>query len=214
MKKIFLFVLSFYCIFCSACKQKTDYDQKISQLRTDVFVYECQNFTLTAFSEIVETPLTDDGVKGKTEKLITFRLRSTNSNYFDQMPQINFTLADKNYSANFEFKQIPTILSCSVNVDDMPSSAFDISLRADGTQNTITLQSVKNSTTKSYNQVLKSLLNDQSFLEIVSGQVEIRIRLIHNDGYDYWYVGLITPNKTISYLLDGETLEIIAKKDN
>ena len=41
---------------------------------------------------------------------------------------------------------------------------------------------------------------------------EIRIRLISSDGYICYYVGLLDKTKSVDFLLDGETGEILAKK--
>jgi hypothetical protein len=86
-------------------------------------------------------------------------------------------------------------------------------LTINGKSQTITLKSVKNKSTKSYGEVLKKLKKEESFSNKLKN-AELRIRLINNDGHDYWYVGLVTKEKTSSYLLDGETLEIIARKED
>lgn len=44
---------------------------------------------------------------------------------------------------------------------------------------------------------------------------EIRIRLIESEGKTYYYVGVISADKVnVSYLLDGETARILAKRES
>ena len=214
MKKfLILLLLIVTTLFSVGCKERSKYDDQISQLRNDVLKYDCEEFTLTLYAEIIETPLVSDGVKGKTENTLTFKLKNNNPSCNFENCSLNFSINGKSYAKNFEFKQIPTLLNCSVTVESLPSSTLDVTLTINGKSQAITLKSVKNKSTKSYGEVLKRLKKEESFASKLEN-AELRIRLINNDGYDYWYVGLITKEKTISYLLDGETLEIIARKED
>ena len=50
--------------------------------------------------------------------------------------------------------------------------------------------------------------------EIFDGKTpyEIKIRLIYSDGYDCYFIGVETKEKSVGFLLDGSTGEIIAIK--
>ncbi len=212
IKKLLLLITTVCLAFNVSCKKNSKYDGKISQLRNDVFTYDCTDFCLTVYSEFVETPLLNDGVKGKVENVLTFKLKNKNaSNNFENC-HLSFNLNKKDYSKNFEFKQIPSLLICTVVVEELPSSKFDVMLTINGKSQAIALNSVKNKSTKSYVEVLKSLEKEEEFSNKINENVELRIRLINNDGYDYWFVGIIDEKTTTSYLIDGETLEIVAKK--
>lgn len=213
MKKLLILLLLIVTLlFTFSCKERSKYDDQISQLRNDVLKYECQEYTLTAYAEIIETPLSNDGVKGKTEKTLIFKLKNNNPSCNFENCSLSFSINGKSYAKNFDFKQIPTLLNCSVKVDNLPKT-LDVMLTINGKSQTITLKSVKNKSTKSYGEVLKKLKKEESFSNKLKN-AELRIRLINNDGHDYWYVGLVTKEKTSSYLLDGETLEIIARKED
>lgn len=214
MKKFLILFLLIFCLSLSlSCKQKSKHDDQISQLRSDILKYDHEDFTLTLYSETVEVPLADDGVKGKTEKVLIFKLKNKRFDQTFENCSLSFSLNNKTYTKSFEFKQIPTILNCTVTVESLPKSTMNVTLTINGKSQAITLKSVKNKSTKSYAEALKRLKKEEAFSNKLSN-AELRIRLINNDGYDYWYVGLITKEKVFSYLLDGETLEIIAKKED
>ena len=214
IKKLFLLLIITCLAFNVSCKKNNKYDSKITQLRSDILKYECEDFTLTTYVEIIETPILNDGKIGKTENLLTFKLKNKKPNENLENCSLSFTLNGQNYTASFEFKQIPTLLNCHVTVSELPTNTLDVSLTINGKSQAITLNSVKNKCTKSHNEVLKALENEQDFSSKTTENIELRIRLINNDGYDYWYVGVIDNQSIISYLVDGETLETIAKKQD
>ena len=214
IKKLILLTLAICTSFLFGCKEKSKYDDKISQLRNDIFQFENEEFKLTAYAEIVETPLVDDGVKGKTEKVLVFKLKNKIPTQCFEQCNISFKIKDNNYSKDFEFKQISTLISCAITVKELPSSSLDVTLTINNQSQAINMQSIKNKSTKSYGDVLKRLKEDNSISDKLKEAVEIRIRLINNNDYDYWFVGIVSKEKTVSFLLDGETLEILARKDD
>ncbi|MBR2336783.1 MAG: hypothetical protein IKA61_02435 [Clostridia bacterium] len=213
IKKLFI-IITVLCSALTCCGKNSKLDSKISQLRNDIYAYDCKDFTLTALADTVEAPLSSDGAVGKLEKVITFKLKTKNPAQNTENCSIAFSLNKKNYSKDFEFKQIPTLLSCQVKVNELPKKSLEISLTVNGKASQITLKSVKCPSTKSYGDVLKMLSSEEDFAKRIEENAELRIRLINNGGYDYWYVGIIDKEKTVSYLVDGESLEIIAKKSD
>ena len=76
------------------------------------------------------------------------------------------------------------------------------------------LNSVKKSNALDYIKILKSFEDNEKTRAVINEDNEIKIRLINNGDYDYWYVGFSAEEKNVSYLLDGFTGEIIAQKEN
>ena len=76
--------------------------------------------------------------------------------------------------------------------------------------------SVINKKTLSHKEILCTLkkAGDEDADVFFNGKTnyEIRIRLISSDGYICYYVGLLDKTKSVDFLLDGETGEILAKK--
>lgn len=199
-------------LFC-CCKSKNAYAQNVSQLRCDVLKYECEDFSLVAYCDTKESPLTDDGAVGKADNFLVFKLTPKAVQNYDNC-FVQFYINDRAYTGNFEFKQIAFLLTCSVLVDEFPQSELPLSLTVNGKAKDLALVSLRNKTTENWTSACeKALAEDDAAALLSTGKYELRIRLIDNAGYDYWYVGIIAQGKTVSYLLDGETLEIIAKKD-
>ena len=70
IRKLILLTLAICTSFLFGCKEKSKYDDKISQLRNDIFQFENEEFKLTAYAEIVETPLVDDGLRVKLKRYL------------------------------------------------------------------------------------------------------------------------------------------------
>ena len=214
LKKFLILILAFASSSIFSCAKKDNYSDKISQLRTDVFEYDCEDYSLTAYVENIETPTDLDGIVGKKENQMVFKLKtkSTDKNY--ENSSIKFCIGENTYFKRFDFKQITSLLACTVQVVSFPKENLLVTLNLNGKEEQLAMTSVKNPTTKEWKKALDELAKSKDFLELISKEkTEIKVRLIDNDGYDYWYVGVIDQEKTTSYLLDGENLELIAKKD-
>ena len=90
-------------------------------------------------------------------------------------------------------------------------------LSVDGELYSVCLSSVKNADTITYIRAVNGIIEtDAERLSAFKKNepYETRIRLIENNGYNFWYVGFINSAKTLSYLIDGATGEILAVKEN
>ncbi|MBQ8726636.1 MAG: hypothetical protein IJY84_06025 [Clostridia bacterium] len=216
MKKLLstlLLTALFFALPC--CTAPEQVDPRISQLRADVLYSDCQNFKICAYLESRENPLENDGVCGKVENFIIFKIDFGKSQTTFESCSVKFAVLDKEYCGDFEYKPLTSFLFAHVQVDALPAEPITVCISGKDLNETVTLYSIKNESTVSYNSVLDNLAqNNQTCKEFLEGDKgEIRIRLIDNDGYDYWYVGLFNGEKIISFLVDGETCEIIAQKD-
>ena len=215
IKKFLTLFFSFALLSLCGCKETDLYVKKVSQLRLDVLEYACEEFSLTAHVEAVESPIANDGIVGKSENVILFKLKSLKPNTNLEDSLVTFSIGENTYTKPFEFKQITSLLTCSFTVDTLPSTDLLVKLTVNGKEEEITLSSLKNKSTKDWTKAIDKLLCEEENLNLINSEnVELRIRFIDNDGYDYWYVGIIFKDKIYSFLLDGETLEIIAKKED
>lgn len=215
MKKFLaLFICLFITPFCACKKQPEKYDSKITQLRENIFFAENEQFTLICYPEKRESPIENDGFVGKVENFVIFKLNFKNS-VFKQPYDISFKIADESYIGKFDYKPIADKLECCVKVNSLDFEQLFTTLSAENSSVGITLLPKKNSSTVDCKDALELLKqNDEDSKKILSlDNCEIRIRLINNDGYDYWYIGLISTEDKVSYLLDGENGELLAKKD-
>lgn len=216
MKKLLsTLLLATLILIMPGCKAQEQADPRISQLRADALASDCQNFKITAYLESRENPLENDGVCGKVENFIIFKIDFGKSQTTFESCSVNFSILGKEYCGDFEYKPLTSFLFAHVQVETLPAEPLTVLISGNGLNETLTLYSIKNDDTVSYSSVLQKLSEHcqtcKDFFE--SGEGEIRIRLIDNDGYDYWYVGLFKKDKNVSFLVDGETCEIIAQKD-
>ena len=98
----------------------------------------------------------------------------------------------------------------------LPDKKLNVKITTDEKSESITLISVKKKDTLTYKEALNSLIKSKtpSITEIFDGKTpyEIKIRLIYSDGYDCYFIGVETKEKSVGFLLDGSTGEIIAIK--
>ncbi len=217
MKKL----LTVAIIICSilvlpSCDKPCEYDQKISQLRLEVFMGETEDFKVICYPEQRETLYEADGKCSPLESTVIFKLYFKSQDKGSEACAVKFTLNGKDYLGNFEYSPLSTNLHCSVKTDTLPTSKLSITLESEKICQTVELRSVRNQDTISYSDAINHLKSKDSDCQkmIDEESTELRIRLIDNGGKDYWYLGLISPEKELSYLLDGETGEIVAKKDD
>ena len=191
----------------------SQYEKKISQLRQDTFFYECSDFSVFAYPEQCENPQKNDGIKSPLENKLCFKLQFTSVSTTDNC-SVEFSINNKTYRANFEYSPLSTFLYCKVLVDTLPKD--DLYAKFNFNEKTIgaNLSPLKNQSTLSFDKILGNLQKSDEFVKefLQKDGGEIKIRFIDNDGFDYWYFGFIDEKTTTSYLLDGQTGEVLAVK--
>ena len=75
MKKIIAFTFAFLTVLTMCgCNKRADYSQKISQLRTEIFIGKTDRFTLYCYGETRETPFETDGKTTEVRPFATFKI--------------------------------------------------------------------------------------------------------------------------------------------
>jgi hypothetical protein len=99
-------------------------------------------------------------------------------------------------------------------VDNISLNQLYVIITNKNKRQALTLNSIKSQTTIPYATAITSLVNNDSEIKKIfdSDSAEIRIRLINNDSYDYWYVGVCDGKKEYSFLIDGQSGELLACK--
>ncbi len=216
MKKIALCVVLLLTFQLSGCKKNAEYEDKISQLRYDVLYGETDDFDVTAYVEKREDPVCQDGLAGETANFLTFKIEFDRDTVLKSSPVIEFETDGIKYRKETEYKPLSDFVYCFFSPKKLPDKKLNVKITTDEKSETVTLLSVKTKSTLTYNEVLNSLIKSKtpSATEIFDGktQYEIKIRLIYSDGYECYFIGLETKEKSVSFLLDGSTGEIIAIK--
>ena len=216
MKKLIclILLLTSFSFVCSCKKDDFIYKSKISQLRQNILFGECSEFSIFCFTELVEIPIEDDGIVGKTENRLYFKLKYKENNHEEELVNISFNIGKSSFNGQFEYKPISDNLICSISVDNISLNKLYLIITNENKRQALTLNSIKNQTTIPYATAITSLVNNDSEIKKIfdNDSAEIRIRLINNDSYDYWYVGVCDGKKEYSFLVDGQNGELLARK--
>ena len=220
MKKfIFLAFCALTPIFLCSCDGVHDYEDRISQLRTDVFYYECEDYKLYAFAENSETPAECDGIKGQTENKVVFRLNTSGGYPLSASPKIEFSLENKKHVGQFGFRPASASMDCTIPTETLPVGILPVMLKINGENVFIELYSLKNDRLISYKEVIKKLKYSNN--NLVSGftanpeNYELNIRLTENDGYNFWCINIFgIGGESVFMLFDGENGEEIAVRND
>jgi len=216
LKKLLLTTLCIIFTFTLfSCSKPPLYEGKISQLRQEIFFAENEQFKLVCYPETRENPMENDGVCGNTENVIIFRLTFKTSALKDSVYDINFDINGKGYNGKFEYKTIPNLLTSTVCVETLNFKDLQLTVNSENQTYSLKATAQKNSDTIAYEKAINQLSkNDESVKEFLnSNNYELKIRLIDNEGYDYWYIGFSNADKSVSFLVDGKTGETVAKKE-
>lgn len=216
MKNAMLAPISVLTAFCLvACSAKTAEIENVSQLRYDLLTYEADKFTVVCYPEIREKNFLSDGIAGEKDLLLGFRFYPTNT--VAECVSVSLEADGGTYTAEFDEKSGSDYKICEMQIPTFNKSDLKCMLSVDGELYSVCLSSVKNADTITYTRAVNGIIEtDAERLSAFKKNepYETRIRLIENNGYNFWYVGFINPAKTLSYLVDGATGEILAVKEN
>ncbi|MBR1866964.1 MAG: hypothetical protein IJ800_00070 [Clostridia bacterium] len=217
MKKIIIILLTSALVILSSCAAKFEPEKRISGLSEDLFYYTGEDFNLTLYPEIREIPYEKDGFVGETDKYLIFKLNSPVGVNYSQTPKINFQLDGKKYEGEFEFRPVSYSLLCVLNTSSFPIGSIEVSLNINEKEENIVLDSLKNEEIVSYKDIIKNLKNysNQSVAEFAADpeKYELRIRLLEDEGFNYWFISVIGKENSTELLFDAENGEPIAVKE-
>ncbi len=214
IKALTLALCSLLLFAFSACKKSTDYFQYVSELRSNLFFAETDEFSLRVYAIEKEYPYVADGVKRETSTRTEVYLvaPSGEKNY-----QISFSIDGKQYGGEMSFDNVKAeyYYSCSLDVSNRQEISFTIAWG----DNSVILNacSVLTHATLTAQNALQSLLAvEHELFETLTDKYgfagEIYLRLIFEEK-PYYYIGVIDRNgNTTAFLLNGETGKILAKR--
>lgn len=219
--------LSLFCIALSGCsKNSFDLFSYVSELRDNVFYAESaaggeHAFHLCAYSYLREQPLLSDGATGKTERVAEFYFTAKDgSETYDLHYALSDTGKEGGGEMSYDDVKRQYYFICSEDLSGITALNATVTNRKTGEAVSFSADSAKTAETLSPRELLSVFENAES--EKISSlknngvfSGEIRIRLIISEKKTYYYVGLISENgTTFSYLLDGETGRILAKRES
>lgn len=214
MKKFAITASIVFALFllCSCNKDNECFD-RISQLRDNVFYCEGDGLTVYAYPETREVPFEEDGYVGEKKNYVIFKLVAAGNKRPPITPSLKFELGGKNYSKQFDYSSLSLTLYCQVEVESLPIEDFSVSLDFCEEEKTLLFTSLKKNSVFSYRDII-NLAKDCNNITVKDffknpDKYELRIRLLEESGFNYWYVG-ISGKDNVALLYDSETGELLA----
>ncbi len=214
--RITLALASFFalCLGLGCKKKKIDYFEYVSELRSNIFCAQTEEFSLRAYAVEKEYPYSTDGVKRDVSVRTEIYFIAPSG---DKTTAISFAVEGVSYGGEMSYDNVKAeyYYSCSLDVSALTQIDFTI----DYGEETLTLcaPSVKTENTLSPQTILQKLVEaEEDFFNALTDEFgfvgEIYLRLLYED-FPYYYVGIIDRNGNITaFLLNGETGKILAKR--
>lgn len=206
---IFIVVILFPLL--AACKQES-YAQYVSEIKSDVFCAQTEQFSLTISCSSREYPYADDGVPCPMSNVIEATLTPVNRVSGD----VAVYAADQSWGGEASFSSVHGDYRFSQGVTSFPAQTIDVTVTWGNETYTIAATSVRTKDTLSPDDALDVLVkNEHETLSRMYKEgvfcAEIRIRLMRRDK-NYYYTCVTNQETQISLLIDAQTGEILARR--
>ncbi len=219
-KKFCRYALLFLLLFClpfllSACKQKLNYFDYVSELRSNVFIAQTEEFSLRIYAVNKEAPYVPDGIPQAVSPRVEVYLVAPEGN---KTTNITFQIDEKSYGGEMSYDNVKCEYYYSQTLDVSARNAIDclvkygdkeVQLRAASvvTKNTLPPETVLDQLLQARPEPFTALTDEYGFAG------EIYLRLIYEDAA-YYYVGVIDrTGKINAFLINAETGKILAHRE-
>lgn len=218
VKIIAIIALAMSALSLFACKTKIDYFSYVSDLRKDVFVGENELFGVTVWAGARETPYASDGIRNETSLNLTIKVVCKK----ETGDKITATVAynENEYTRDLSFHPVKSAMSTSFDVKVLPEKQLTVKLDYGEESSTLTLDSALSDDTVPYTVALEKAADHcadfiNRHTEKGNLKAEISVRLLAENGNNYYYVGFTaTDGEKKTVLIDGENGSVLAEKDN
>lgn len=215
MKKAFssIILLSALLPALAACGGE-DYSLRVSELKSDIFLAETEEFSITLSCVSREHPYLSDGVVAERSDYIEISLVSEIgaqdfSVYAEYGTKVGGDASFRNVRGDYFFSQ---------GVDVFPQSSVNITVTWGEETRELTATSVKNAKTITADEALSYAVKaEKETIDRMTGNAgftgEFRVRLLRRDK-NYYYVGIVSKEGSeLSLLLDAESGEVLARRE-
>lgn len=212
----FALVTLLCCLFSLSACGKYDYSAHLSDVRSDLFVAETEEFTLTVSCSEREKPFLNDGIaasKVKTVEAVLAEKKPSGGEY-----ELYF-LEDVPKGGDMSFRNASGDYFYSRGVETFPEGSVSVRIVKDGQPRELVATSVRNEKTLTPAEALEKAVGAEGaaldgMRQGGAFQGEIHVRLLRRDK-TYYYVGFVSgAGKTVALLLDSETGEVLARRES
>ncbi len=203
----------------AACGGGYDYSKHLSEVRSDIFCAETEEFSVTLSCVSREYPYSADGVASPMRKIVEISLSPAENTAAEYSVFVLGENGEQVLGGEASFRNFAGDWYFSQSVESFPQTS--ISLRVTWGENVreLTATSVKNENTLSPEAALvRAVEHERELVErlTVDGAFrgEFYVRLLRRDK-NYYYVGVMDrAGGVVALLLDGETGEVLARREN
>ena len=215
MKKRFCLFLAAAALLplCAACAPYR-YNDCLSEVRSDLFLAETEYFTLTLACVEREYPYADDGIPCPMSKSVQVTLSPLTPPAGDV--SIFVGEGEARLGGEASYRTTRGDYTYSVGVDAFPEGSVTVTVLYGEQEHTLAATSVRTESTLTPEEALaRGTEAERETLERMreAGSLEIAVRLLRRDKNYYYFA--VTDGKTrIALLLDGETGEQLARRED
>ncbi len=192
---------------------KRDYYRYVSEIKSDIFYAQAENFSVTLACVEREYPYVSDGIPCPLTRVVEISLTgelapATCEVYVMGDMQIGGEMSFRTYAGDFFFSQ---------SVETFYENSVSLRVVTDGAETELTATSVKTPDTLSARDALNCVLKaEKEQIDAMTGSDgfagEFYVRLLRRES-NYYYVGIIDRDGgTLSLLLDAETGDVLARR--
>ena len=204
-----------FCAFAlSGCDKGADLSPYISQNRLQIYSGSSENYELSVYAERREDPFIEDGYTGDMKSVLILKLSQKSGD----LTAANVTVVYNNEEKAFSYDK-GVRNSNQIVVETLPESpTVTAKITVGDKSEVIELYSQKLATDCTYLEAIDAVQNydGETVERLFYGNralAEINVRLISDDGKNYYFVGLIEEGgKTSAYLIDAATKTVIATR--
>ncbi len=198
----------------ASCKSD-DYTSYISEARSDLFVAETEEFSLSVACVSREYPYVADGVSAPKSDVVEITLKDKiNADGYEV-----YLVGEREIGGETSYRSVSDDYFFSEGVSEFPKESVCLRVEWGDEARELTATSVKNENTLSVPEALNCVLSFEAttIQEMTQNGIfhgEFYIRLLRREK-NFYYVGIIDrEGNTISLLLDGESGELLARRES
>ena len=212
---MFLLLVPLFALpFLAACKQE-DYSRHLSDVRSDLFVAETEEFSLAISCITRETPYAADGIACNTLKLVEITLKPSQDTDGSKIYRIALS-GEPAVSGELSYRTVKGDYFLSQGVSAFPEGSVTVRLSEAGKTTEIAATSVRTEKTLSPEEALNFAVDAERELvgRMTAGgtfEGEFTVRLMRRSR-NYYFVGITGKKENAALLLDAETGEVLARR--
>lgn len=211
-----VFLITF-SIFAISCKSENPLYSAVSELRSNLYSGNSENYKLEACYGFKETPYSNDTKVCEKVYALIFRLfdKETDGAAYS----IAIIHDGKNYSADFKLNPVTHTVTARIEIENFNEKQFIATLKKAQENEQITFKSIVPEKTMNYRAALDCLSKEQTALierytdENGNFNAEIHARIVVKNDHPYWYIGIVGSDSLKALLIDGIDGKTLAMRE-